>query len=85
MRMFPRGGTDQFYSAGLAIKKAEIVNLLEDHVEDLKIYAPETGLSGLSNNEQGLKLEFRGYEIKTVRLTLGAPSKRRDSSGWVKI
>jgi alpha-mannosidase len=72
-------------SAGLSIKRAEIVNLLEDNVHDLNIHTADTSSIGLSKDEQGVKLKFRGYEIKTVRLTLGAVSKRRDSAGWVKI
>lgn len=65
------------FSAGLNVEKAEIVNILEDNIEDLK-----TG----GKDDTEIKLPFRGYEIKTVRLTV-TPSKklRRQSEGWVKI
>lgn len=36
---------------------------------------------------QSVKLEFRGYEIKTVRLTIAPEKKKRPDSGssWVKV
>lgn len=65
-------------SAGLHVEKAEIVNLLEDNIEDLKI-------GGKDDAE--IKLPFRGYEIKTVRLTVNPAKKlrRASASGWVKL
>lgn len=60
------------------MKKAEIVNLLEDNVHDLKTHGEA--------KDHGVKLDFRGYEIKTVRLTVVPEKKRRDSeSCWVKL
>ncbi|WOO79962.1 Alpha-mannosidase [Vanrija pseudolonga] len=44
---------------GLKVSKAEVVNLLEDHVEDLEIVGGDA-----------IALPFRGFEIKSVRLTL---------------
>lgn len=65
-------------SSGLEIKKAEVVNLLEDHVHDLKLHG--------AAKDHSVKLDFRGYEIKTVRLTVVPEKKRRDSeSCWVKV
>jgi alpha-mannosidase len=72
-------------SSGLVVKKAEIVNLLEDHVEDLQRNGMLLGSIDTGKDEQEYKLDFRGYEIKTVKLTLGAVTKRRDSAGWVKV
>lgn len=68
-------------SAGLDVKKAEVVNLLEDHVHELKLHAHE------KSTETSVKLEFRGYEIKTVRLTVVPEKKKRRDSGcsWVKV
>lgn len=61
------------------MKKAELVNILEDPIETISTAQADDGTS--------LKLQFRGYEIKTVRLTLGARPKkmRRQSDCWVKI
>lgn len=60
--------------------KAEIVNIMEDHVETLAVGATESG-------DATIKLQFRGYEIKTVRLTLDPKAKAttRSSDGWVKL
>ena len=73
-------------SSGLEVKKAEIVNLLEDHVHDLKVHSREAKDSK-KKQDYGVKLDFRGYEIKTVRLTVvGEKRKKRDSaSSWVKL
>ena len=74
-------GAERTFSSGLTIKKAEIVNLLEDSIEDLKIHSSS---EGAKSEEVHVKLDFRGYEIKTVRLTLGREEKRRLSGGgWV--
>lgn len=73
-------------STGLPVAKAEIVNILEDHVEDLKLRSASG--PNATNDDAEIRLRFRGYEIKTVRLTLkpGAkPKTRRDSGGWVKL
>lgn len=74
------------------VSSAELVNLLEDHVEILKMY-PANKLSGNENageNDFYAKLDFRGFEIKTVRLKLKsggkkASSTRRESGSWVKL
>lgn len=69
--------------SGLTVKKAEIVNILEDPVEELKIHSA-TAIGTQSTDGVHVKLDFRGYEIKTVRLTLGKQEKRRMSAGgWV--
>lgn len=67
---------------GLTIVKAQLVNILEEHIEDVKMHS---GLTG--GDEVSINLNLRGYEIKTVKLTLGKASKKRtDSQGsWVKI
>lgn len=73
-------------STGLPIAKAEVVNILEDHDHDLDLRAA-SGPNATSSDTE-LKLKFRGYEIKTVRLTLkpgGKAKTRRDSGGWVKL
>lgn len=65
-------------ASSLSVQKAELVNILEDNLKDLEV----------SNSKDGaqIKLPFRGYEIKTVRLTVKAAKKARSSSdGWVKI
>lgn len=70
-------------SSNLKVKKAEVVNLLEDHLHTLKIHS-SNNVKG--ETEQSVKLEFRGYEIKTVRLTVETEKRKRDSVGsWVKV
>lgn len=66
-------------SPNINVKKAEIVNILEDPIETIDAAQSDEGTA--------LKLAFRGYEIKTVRLTVGARPKkmRRQSDCWVKI
>lgn len=74
-------------SSGIEVKKAEIVNILEDHVHDLKVHAREAKDSK-KRKDFSVKLDFRGYEIKTVKLTVVGVEKRkkRDSgSSWVKV
>ncbi|WRT70534.1 uncharacterized protein IL334_007532 [Kwoniella shivajii] len=83
---------------GLSIIKAEIVNILEDHIETLKVHTPSKHTASDQEDKpkkeevSELKTSFRGFEIKTVRLTIDTPHRkkgkkeRRDSeSGWVKI
>ncbi|KAK1922964.1 alpha-mannosidase [Papiliotrema laurentii] len=70
--------------AGLDVKKAEIVNLLEDHVHELKLHSIK-GVKG--ETASAVKLDFRGYEIKTVRLTVVPEKRKRKGSAgsWVKL
>ena len=68
---------------GLDVLKAELVNIMEDHIEALDV---QTGSS--IKGDCGVKIELRGYEIKTVRLTIATEkkTKRRESVGsWVKV
>lgn len=58
------------------------MNLLEEPIEELKL-ASET-FKGETTHE--VRLGFRGFEIKTVKLYLEKAKDRRGSSGsWVKI
>ena len=63
-------------STSLGIEKAIITNLLEDDNED------ELGFTATVEEEANrgyshyLKLSFRGFEVKTVKLTLGSGAKR---------
>ncbi|OCF58446.1 alpha-mannosidase [Kwoniella mangroviensis CBS 10435] len=99
---------------GLNIVKAEVVNILEDHLETLKIHsrseehiltsteeADEEESCGdkkkrppKDDGSSAIKLSFRGYEIKTVRLTIedshhkdkdGKRERRESECSWVKI
>jgi alpha-mannosidase len=51
-----------FKVEGVKVAKAEVVNLLEDNLEDLQL--------ATADNATTVNLPFRGFEIKTVRLTL---------------
>ncbi|KAK8850374.1 hypothetical protein IAR55_004292 [Kwoniella newhampshirensis] len=77
--------------AGLSVARAEIVNILEDHIENLKLHSSTekqiVGDEESDNKETGVevKFDFRGYEIKTIRLTLEGKSKRSSFGSWVKV
>ena len=59
---FWNGRTDVLKSRGVHVAKAAIVNILEDHVEELDVI---TDL-----DKEVIDLKFRAFEIKTVQLTL---------------
>lgn len=83
--------------------KAEIVNILEEHVETLHLKSAKlTSLASIIDSAEGegedggvdrsseVKLDFRGFEIKTVRLTIGSgekggKGKDKDGDGRVKL
>lgn len=44
------------------MKKAQIVNILEDELEDLDVE--------YDGSDETVRLPFRGFEIKTVKLKL---------------
>jgi len=62
---------------------------LEDHQEDLKVV---NASSSGDKIESEIKLSFRGFEIKTVKLTVERAGKKIASSGsalqsdgWIKL
>lgn len=65
-------------SRNVPVVKAFITNLLEDHEEELeieKIGEVEGSLSSTVSEYEGgarIKLRFRGFEVKTVKLVLGS-------------
>ncbi|KAF9447763.1 glycoside hydrolase family 38 protein, partial [Macrolepiota fuliginosa MF-IS2] len=87
----------------LPIAKAFITNLLEDEEQELTINRSTGALDGDSADEDAgapgapgysMNLSFRGFEVKTVKLVIGAPPppspppakkdrKKRDS--WVNV
>ncbi|WVR08478.1 hypothetical protein IAU60_005533 [Kwoniella sp. DSM 27419] len=89
---------------GLTIVKAELVNILEDHLEHLKVDSRDKTVEAEEESKHTIcghqrkpdqdsseiKLAFRGYEIKTVRLTVEGPKKtsrnrRTSDASWVKV
>jgi hypothetical protein len=69
-------------STGMSADKAALVNILEDTLEEIKPIEQSN-----ESNDVVFELAFRGYEIKTLKLSVGA-AKSADSSllsGWVKI
>jgi hypothetical protein len=71
-----------------------LTNILEDHQEDLKVTTPSS--SSEDKIESEIKLSFRGFEIKTVKLTVekcgsgkkktgSAGSAALQSDGWIKL
>ena len=70
------------FSAGLAVEKASLVDILERHVADLDLCTPSKG------DGHHLDIKFRGFEVKTVKLELNRRKGRSDSvvSGdWVRV
>ncbi|KAK7464842.1 Glycoside hydrolase, 38 vacuolar alpha mannosidase [Stygiomarasmius scandens] len=63
------------------VKKAHVTNLLEDEEAELNIMSTEFGPS--------VKLDFRGFEVKTLKLVLGSRKSERQGSlkrtSWVDI
>jgi alpha-mannosidase len=63
-------------STSIGIEKAITTNLLEDDNEDELEFTAAT----VEETERGyshyLKLPFRGFEVKTVKLTLGSGAKK---------
>lgn len=79
-------------SSGFNVIKAELANILEDHIENLKVSTTSgTGEGGKQESE--VKLSFRAFEVKTVKLTVeraskkkvGSPSSAMQSDGWIKL
>ena len=78
----------------MKIVKAELTNILEDHQEDLKVNNVYSTSSG-DKVESEIKLSFRGFEVKTVKLTVekcgsgkksvSAGSSSLQSDGWIKL
>ena len=78
----------------MKIIKAELTNILEDHQEDLKVINVSSSGSG-DKVESEIKLSFRGFEVKTVKLTVekcasgkktgSAGSSSLQSDGWIKL
>ncbi|CAD6569406.1 MAG: Glycoside hydrolase, 38 vacuolar alpha mannosidase [Tremellales sp. Tagirdzhanova-0007] len=69
--------------SGLTIKKAEIVNILEDPIEDLDVLSSSSEQDVNKSKDVQVSLDFRGFEVKTVRLTLGKKEQRASSDSWV--
>jgi hypothetical protein len=74
------------------VTKASLVNLLEEEIEQLELLEvpnDRTGTSVASASEEtkayGVKLSFRGFEVKTIKLTLASGKSKRSSDGWVKV
>jgi alpha-mannosidase len=79
-------------SSGLYVIKSELVNILEDHIENLKV-STTSGAGEGSKQESEVKLSFRAFEVKTVKLTVergskkkvGSPASAMQSDGWIKL
>lgn len=66
--------------------KAELVNILEDHLEPLHLKQALRNSEG-GKSEHEVKLHFRGFEIKTVKLTLDLGKKKEVVAGddWIEL
>ena len=67
----------------MTIKTAEIVNILEDPIEELDILSSSSEQDANKSKDVHVMLDFKGFEIKTVRLTLGKKEQRGSSDSWV--
>lgn len=56
--------------SGLKIVKAEIANILEDSIDSLKVTSIASTAAGDGKDESEIKLSFRGFEVKTLKLTV---------------
>jgi len=50
----------------ISVRKAFVTNLLEDELEELNIFRAD------DTEHAMLKLDFRGFEVKTVKLVIGS-------------
>lgn len=57
----------------LAVKKAFVTNLLEDELQELNILRADD----TEETDAVLKLDFRGFEVKTIKLVIGKHEKSR--------
>ncbi|KAH9846547.1 galactose mutarotase-like domain-containing protein, partial [Lenzites betulinus] len=62
----------------IPVVKAVVTNLLEDEVEELSLLQTEDAALAM-------KLKFHGFEVKTVKLTLGKPGSLPKRDSWVTI
>lgn len=79
----------------LAVVKAELVNILEDHLETLHFYPLDgkgkatSDLGDEDNPHAGdnvyVQLNLRGYEVQTVRLTVKSKKSKAEPEGWIKL
>ena len=63
-------------STSVGIEKAIITNLLEDDNEDELGFTAAVGEEANRGYSHFIKLSFRGFEVKTVKLTLGSGAKK---------
>jgi alpha-mannosidase len=63
----------------IPVAKAFITNLLEDHEQELSVTRADSSASSGSDPDTpntmacSMTLSFRGFEVKTVKLVIGAP------------
>lgn len=63
-------------SSSVGIEKAIITNLLEDDNEDELMFTAAAAEEVGQGYSHYIKLSFRGFEVKTVKLTLGSGTKK---------
>jgi hypothetical protein len=73
------------FSSEFPILKASVIDILENEIETVAFTMDNDG-------DQIIRLPFRSYEIKTIKLKLGDKLKKKQkrsgsvsSGGWVKI
>lgn len=68
--------------SGLKVIKAELANILEDSIEDLKV-TTSSNSAAEGKTESEIKLSFRGFEVKTVKLTVETSDSKKVRRGSV--
>ncbi|EJF58912.1 glycoside hydrolase family 38 protein [Dichomitus squalens LYAD-421 SS1] len=62
----------------LSVVKVLVTNLLEDELEELSVYQAE-------DSSSIVKLNFHGFEVKTIKLVLGPKSAVPKRESWVTV
>lgn len=63
--------------ARLNVAKVALTNLLEDEGEEIRLYEEEVSAERVEGYEKYLVLEFHGFEVKTVKLTIGSEDAKK--------
>lgn len=62
-------------STSIGIKKAIVTNLLEDDHDDELVFTAAAEEEVEQGYSHYLKLSFRGFEVKTIKFTLGSGTR----------
>lgn len=74
-------------STSVGVQKAILTNLLEDDHEDDLVFTAAAEEDAKRGYSHYIKLSFRRFEVKTVKLTLGSEAKKEEKKreSWVNV